>query len=66
MIDDFENRTYSSQWMVPEEIHQQAIQALREKYEGVQQIMGKEKISLLVWGIEKIWEFATGPDPAMR
>jgi len=66
MIDDFENRTYSSQWMVPEEIHQQAIQALREKYEGVQQIVGKEKISLLVWGIEKIWEFATGPDPAMR
>lgn len=66
MIDDFENRTYSSQWMVPEEIHQQAIQALREKYEGVQQIRGKEKISLLVWGIEKVWEFATGPDPAMR
>ena len=66
MIGDFETRTYSSQWMVPEEIHEQAIEALREKYDGVQEIMGREKISLLVWGIEKVWQFATGPDPTIR
>jgi SAM-dependent methyltransferase len=66
MIDDFETRTYSSQWMVPEEIHEQAIEALRQKYDGVQEIMGREKISLLVWNIDKVWEFASGPDPGMR
>ena len=66
MIDDFESRTYSSQWFVPEEIHQKEIDALRERYDGVDQIMGRERISLLVWSIDKVWEFATGPDPAMR
>ena len=66
MIDDFETRTYSSQWMVPEEIHEQAIEALREKCDGVQEIMGREKISLLVWDIDKVWEFASGPDPGLR
>jgi ubiquinone/menaquinone biosynthesis C-methylase UbiE len=66
MIGDFETRTYSSQWMVPEEIHEQAIEALRQKYDGVQEIMGREKISLLVWDIDKVWEFASGPDPGMR
>jgi len=66
MIDDFENRTYSNQWLVPEEIHEQAIQALREKYEGTEQIIGREKISLLEWSIDRVWEFASGPDPPLR
>lgn len=66
MIDDFESRTYSSQWLVPEEIHEQAIDALRERYEGVDQIVGRERIMLLVWKIDSVWEFATGPDPGKR
>ena len=66
MIDDFETRTYSSQWMVPEEIHQQAIDALRERYEGIDEIAGRERISLLIWSIDKVWEFASGPDPGLR
>jgi SAM-dependent methyltransferase len=66
MIDDFESRTYSSQWMVPEDIHQQAIDALREEYAGVGRITGREKISLLVWSIDKVREFASGPDTDTR
>ncbi len=66
MIDDFESRTYSSQWMVPEEIHEQAIAALRERYDGVDEFVGRERISLLTWSIDKVWEFASGPDPGLR
>lgn len=62
MIRDFETRTYSSQWMVPDEVHEQAIEALREKYEGVEQVIGKERISLLVWRCERLWEFANTTD----
>lgn len=66
MIDDFERRTYSSQWMVPDEIHQAAIEALRREYEDVGEVIGRESISLLEWSIDRVWEFASGPDPALR
>lgn len=62
MIKDFENRTYSSQWLVPEDIHQQTIQAMREAFQGDEFVIGREKISLLEWDIFKLWKFATGPE----
>jgi SAM-dependent methyltransferase len=58
IISDYSNRTYSNQWMIPEEIHQQAIEALQERYDGVDQIIGRERISLLKWSADRIWEFA--------
>lgn len=59
IIDDYESRTYSSQWDVPEEIHQEAVELLRERYEGVEQIIGREKISLIVWDIARVRTFAS-------
>ena len=62
MINDFESRTYSSQWLVPEEIHQQAIAALREEFSRDDSVVGRERISLLEWDVYRLWKFATGPD----
>jgi len=54
LIDDYESRTYSSQWTVPEDIHSEAIDAMREKYAGIGTVKGIEKISLLTWKAEKL------------
>lgn len=54
LIDEFESRTYSNQWTVPQEVHEQAIQMVREKYEGVEQVFGIEKISLIIWNADKL------------
>ncbi|OGS41475.1 MAG: hypothetical protein A3K67_04045 [Euryarchaeota archaeon RBG_16_62_10] len=60
MISDFETRTYSSQWTVPDEIHERAIERLRERYGGVEQIMGHERISLITWDIGRVRRFVAG------
>jgi ubiquinone/menaquinone biosynthesis C-methylase UbiE len=62
MIKDFETRTYSSQWLVPEEVHQQAISALREAFGEDDSVVGRERISLLEWDIYRIWKFSIGPE----
>lgn len=54
LIDDYESRTYSSQWPIPEEIHLQAIERMRQEYQGVEQVIGRERISLLQWDVKRI------------
>ncbi len=58
IIGDYESRTYSSQWTVPEDIHAQAIDAMREKYAGAGTVTGIEMISLLTWKAERLKEMA--------
>jgi SAM-dependent methyltransferase len=60
LLDDYESRTYSSQWEVPEEVHEGAMEALRERYEGIAEIPGRESISVLIWDSGKVREFAAG------
>jgi SAM-dependent methyltransferase len=60
LLDDYEARTYSSQWEVPEEIHEEAIAVLRERYEGVVEVEGRESISLLIWDLARVREFVSG------
>lgn len=64
-IDGFEARTYSSQWFVPEDIHREAIAAIREYFEGVDQLVDREKVSMIVWSADKIRRFVTGPEAAL-
>jgi ubiquinone/menaquinone biosynthesis C-methylase UbiE len=63
LIEDYELRSYSLQWSVPEDIHTQAIQAMREACEGVEFVMGKERIVLLVWDMKRIRSFSKGEEP---
>jgi SAM-dependent methyltransferase len=59
LIDDYESRTYSSQWTVPEDIHSEAIDAMRERYDGVATAKGIERISLLTWNADRLRSLAS-------
>lgn len=59
LIEEYESRTYSSQWDVPEDIHSQAIDALRERYGGADQLLGKERISILEWRADRLGRAAS-------
>jgi len=61
-IDGFEARTYSSQWFVPEDIHREAIAAIREYYAGVDQMVDREKVTMIVWDADRIGQFVKGPE----
>ncbi len=63
LIEDYESRTYSLQWSVPEEIHEQAMEDLRAACEGLETVMGVERIALLEWDIGRIREFSKGEEP---
>lgn len=54
LISDYESRTFSSQWTVPEDIHAQAVDAMREKFGSVGTVPGIERISLLTWNAERL------------
>jgi len=54
LIQEFETRTYSSQWTVPEEIHEEAIGLLKEQFGELDQVQGIERISLIVWTADKL------------
>lgn len=48
------SRCFSDQWCVPEDVHQKAMSKLEKMYEGVEQLMHREKIRLIVWSVEDI------------
>ncbi len=66
LIEDYELRSYSLQWSVPDDIHAQAIQAMREACEGLDFVMGRERIVLLVWDMKRIRKFSKGEEPYRR
>jgi len=59
-LEQYEDRVFSNQWDVPDEIHETAMEALRKAYEGVEDIMGKESVMLILWKAERVREFASG------
>lgn len=63
IISDYESRTYSSQWFVPDEIHERAVEAMREQFGGLDEVIGRERISLLQWDMARIRAFVAGLGP---
>jgi ubiquinone/menaquinone biosynthesis C-methylase UbiE len=63
LIEDYESRTYSLQWSVPDDIHAQAIQAMRDACEGVELVLGKERIVLLAWDMKRMRKLSEGEEP---
>ena len=61
MLDGYEDRILSCQWTVPDEIHQIAMEAMHEKYDGVDQVFSIERISLLEWSMDRVRAYAAGP-----
>ena len=62
MIDGMDSRLLSVQWSVPDEIHVNAIEALRREFEGMVQLPEVERISLVAWRIDRLGKFASSPD----
>jgi len=60
MLDGYEDRILSCQWTVPDEIHQIAMEAMHEKYDGVDQVFSIERISLLEWSMDRVRAYASG------
>ena len=54
LIQEFETRTYSSQWTVPQDIHEEAIERLKEQFGDLEHVQGIERISLIVWNADKL------------
>lgn len=54
LIQEFETRTYSSQWTVPQDIHEEAIELLKEQFGDLEHVQGIERISLIVWNADKL------------
>ena len=54
LIQEFETKTYSSQWNVPEDIHEQAIELLKEQFGELEHVQGIERISLIMWNADKL------------
>lgn len=60
LISEYDARAFSNQWDVPEEIHLQAMEALRQRYEGIENLIGKERISVISWKSGRLRELAKG------
>jgi ubiquinone/menaquinone biosynthesis C-methylase UbiE len=58
VLSDYEARTFSSQWNVPEDIHMKALGDLRRRYDGVSSVPSEESIMLLAWDIDDLSGFA--------
>jgi len=54
LIQEFETRTYSSQWTVPQDIHEEAIERLKEQFGDLEHVQGIERISMIVWNADKL------------
>ncbi|MBE0518533.1 MAG: methyltransferase domain-containing protein [Thermoplasmata archaeon] len=60
MINNYETRTFSDQWDVPDDVHEGAMDALMERYGGLNQLIGRERIALIAWRAERLG--ALSPD----
>lgn len=54
MLDNFEARSLSEQWDVPEEIHTCAIKEVRKAYRDVDAIVIREEMYLVTWSADRI------------
>jgi SAM-dependent methyltransferase len=60
LLDELENRAYSSQWTVPESIHRQAMHTLRERWGG-HDIHHRYTLEITWWRAERLAGLAKVP-----
>jgi ubiquinone/menaquinone biosynthesis C-methylase UbiE len=59
LLDGFEDRLFSNLWSVPEEVHQRAIEVIREQFEGVETLLEVEDIKLASWSAQKLRNYCS-------
>ncbi|MGD9963496.1 MAG: class I SAM-dependent methyltransferase [Thermoplasmata archaeon] len=58
LLDNYESRTLSEHWDVPEDVHARAVGELRERYGGVDELAVVEDLFMLRWRADRLREFA--------
>lgn len=53
-IERYRSRTFSDQWNVPDDVHEQAIERLEGRFEGVAELERRERVSMMVWSVTDI------------
>lgn len=61
MLVNYEERTLSEQWDVPEDIHRAAVKELRGKYGTVDALIIRENIYLIVWSADRLRAVGRAP-----
>lgn len=61
LLEELENRAFSSQWEVPENIHRQAMHVLRERWKG-REIRHEYTLEVTWWQVGRLAELARRPD----
>jgi len=59
LVEGFQERLFSNLWSVPEEIHAQAMEVVREQFEGVETLLEVEEIKLASWTAAKLRNFCS-------
>lgn len=54
MLGNYDAKLFSSQWGVPDEVHGKAIDALRARYDRVDDILAKERVTLVRWKADRL------------
>jgi SAM-dependent methyltransferase len=57
LIEEYQDRLFSDQWIVPEDIHEQAMEVVRERFEGVESLLEIEDIRIATWDAGRIRNF---------
>jgi len=57
LLDELDGRIYSSQWEVPEALHQQVMAALRDAWAG-RELSRSYSMAITFWRVERIAAFA--------
>lgn len=62
MLENYESRTLSEQWDVPEGVHRAAVGELRKRYGDVDALVAREELYLVTWSADQIREIGRSPD----
>jgi ubiquinone/menaquinone biosynthesis C-methylase UbiE len=59
LMDGYQERLFSSLWAVPEEVHEQAMEVVRERFENITTLLEVEDIRLASWSAQKLRHFCS-------
>jgi SAM-dependent methyltransferase len=59
LVEGFQERLFSNLWSVPEDIHEQAMEVVREQLEGVETLLEVEDIKMASWTAKKLRNFCS-------
>jgi ubiquinone/menaquinone biosynthesis C-methylase UbiE len=59
LVEGYQERLFSNLWAVPEDVHEQAMEVMRDKFENVSTLLEVEDIRLASWSAPKLRHFCS-------